>query len=290
MRKLRIILEMIKFEHTLFALPFAYMGLILGNFYAEGGWPSFHEFLWTTVAMVGARSAAMSLNRVIDRTIDARNPRTAKRALPAGLVSSTEVWLFILLSFVLLFWAAFQLNPLAVTLLPLAVFVLVLYSYTKRFTWLSHLVLGVALGFAPLGGWIAATGRIDGVSLILFATILFWTAGFDIIYATQDLSFDRRAGLYSIPVRFGLIRSLWISRFFHFLAAVGFVLLLLLAPLHWVYGIGVIAAIAILIYEHSIISPKDMSRTNTAFFTMNGTLSTVVFLFTMLDLWLWFKG
>ncbi|CCQ98484.1 membrane hypothetical protein [[Clostridium] ultunense Esp] len=152
MRKLRIILEMIKFEHTLFALPFAYMGLILGNFYVEGTWPSFHEFIWTTVAMVGARSAAMSLNRVIDRVIDGKNPRTAKRAIPAGLISVAEVWLFIIVSFLLLFIAAFQLNLLAVKLLPLAVFVLVFYSYTKRFTWLSHLVLGVALGFAPWAG------------------------------------------------------------------------------------------------------------------------------------------
>ncbi|WP_028986658.1 UbiA-like polyprenyltransferase [Thermicanus aegyptius] len=279
---------MIKFEHTLFALPFAYMGLILGNFYVEGTWPSFHEFIWTTVAMVGARSAAMSLNRVIDRVIDGKNPRTAKRAIPAGLISVAEVWLFIIVSFLLLFIAAFQLNLLAVKLLPLAVFVLVFYSYTKRFTWLSHLVLGVALGFAPLGGWIAATGRADGVALLLFATVALWTAGFDIIYATQDLDFDRKEGLYSIPARFGLLPSLWISRFFHFLSAVGFILILFFAHLHWLYGLGVLVAILLLIYEHAIISPYDMSRTNTAFFTMNGTLSTVVFLFTTLDLWLWF--
>ncbi|MBE3554469.1 MAG: UbiA family prenyltransferase [Thermicanus sp.] len=279
---------MIKFEHTLFALPFAYMGLILGNFYVEGTWPSFHEFIWTTVAMVGARSAAMSLNRVIDRVIDGKNPRTAKRAIPAGLISVTEVWLFIIVSFLLLFLAAFQLNLLAVKLLPLAVFVLVFYSYTKRFTWLSHLVLGVALGFAPLGGWIAATGRTDGVALLLFATVALWTAGFDIIYATQDVDFDRKEGLYSIPARFGLLPSLRISRFFHFLSAVGFVLIFFFAHLHWIYALGVLAAILILIYEHAIISPNDMSRTNTAFFTMNGTLSTVVFLFTTLDLWLWF--
>lgn len=289
MRKFKTILEMIKFEHTLFALPFAYMGLILGNIYVEGTFPTLYELFWTTVAMVGARSAAMALNRVIDRRIDAKNPRTANRALPAGLISATEVWLFIFVSFILLFWAAFQLNMLAVELLPLAVFVLVFYSYTKRFTWLSHLVLGVALGFAPLGGWIAATGRIDLAALVLFATVAFWTAGFDIIYATQDLEFDRREGLHSIPARFGLIPSLRISRFFHFIAALGFILLFLIAPLHWIYGLGVLVAIFILIYEHSIISPKDMSRTNTAFFTMNGTLSTVVFIFTMIDLWVWFS-
>lgn len=282
--KVKIFLEMIKFEHTIFALPFAYLGLVLGAMWVNGRWPTLYVWFFATLAMVGARTAAMSLNRLIDRAIDAKNPRTASRALPRGLLSVGEVWLYTILSFILLFFAAAMLNPLAVQLLPLAVFVLVFYSYTKRFTWMSHLVLGVALGLAPLGGWVAATGRLDGVSLPIFFAVLFWTAGFDIVYATQDEAFDRAHGLHSIPVRFGLARSLLIARMFHAVSIFFLLLLWYTAELNIVYGLGVFIAALILVYEHSIISPRDMSRLDTAFFTMNGILSVVVFIATVLAL------
>ncbi|MBE3595082.1 MAG: UbiA family prenyltransferase [Candidatus Carbobacillus altaicus] len=282
--KIKIFLEMIKFEHTIFALPFAYLGLVLGSMWVFGRWPRLYEWVFATLAMVGARTAAMSLNRLIDRAIDAKNPRTASRALPRGLLSIREVWLYIILSFALLFFAAAMLNPLAVKLLPLAVFVLVFYSYTKRFTWTSHLVLGVALGLAPLGGWVAATGRLDWVSLPIFFAVMFWTAGFDVVYATQDEDFDRAHGLHSIPVRFGLARSLLIARVFHLISVLFFLLLWYTAGLNIVYGLGVLLAALILLYEHSIISPRDMSRLDMAFFTMNGILSVVVFAATVLAL------
>ncbi|PTQ56606.1 MAG: 4-hydroxybenzoate polyprenyltransferase [Candidatus Carbobacillus altaicus] len=282
--KIKIFLEMIKFEHTIFALPFAYLGLVLGSMWVFGQWPTLYEWVFATLAMVGARTAAMSLNRLIDRAIDAKNPRTASRALPRGLLSIREVWLYIILSFALLFFAAAMLNPLAVKLLPLAVFVLVFYSYTKRFTWTSHLVLGVALGLAPLGGWVAATGRLDWVSLPIFFAVMFWTAGFDVVYATQDEDFDRAHGLHSIPVRFGLARSLLIARVFHLISVFFLLLLWYTAGLNVVYGLGVLLAALILLYEHSIISPRDMSRLDMAFFTMNGILSVVVFAATVLAL------
>lgn len=285
-RKLKIILEMIKFEHTIFALPFAYLGTVLGGVVVLDRLPFWSEIGWVTLAMVGARSAAMALNRLIDRHIDAKNPRTATRAIPAGKISVSAVWLFILVSFLLLFFAAFQLNTLAVQLLPIAVFLLVIYSYTKRFTWLCHVVLGVTLGCAPLGGWIAITGQIDAVSLLLFATVALWTAGFDIIYGCQDVEFDRREKIYSIPARFGIARALLISNIFHVFSALGLIFLLFVTPLSGWYGIGVLIALGILYYEHKIISPNDLSRLNTAFFTMNGILSTVVFVFSMLDVML----
>lgn len=284
LNKLRIILEMIKFEHTLFALPFAYMGAVLGSVVVNGIWPTWGQIGWITLAMVGARSAAMALNRLIDRTIDGKNPRTEKRAIPAGLLSLTEVLLFIVVSFALLFWAAYQLNMLAVKLLPVAVFFLVFYSYTKRFTWACHLILGISIGLAPLGGWVAATGQIDPVSLILFVTVALWTAGFDVIYACQDVEFDRREGLHSIPSKFGLSSGLKIARWFHVLTFIGFLILFYMANLSWWYFIGVIIAGFILVYEHLLIKPTDLSKLNTAFFTMNGVLSLLVFFFTLLDL------
>jgi 4-hydroxybenzoate polyprenyltransferase len=278
-----VILNMIKFEHTVFALPFAYLGAVLGSLVVMDRLPSWGQIGWVTLAMVGARSAAMALNRLIDRHIDAKNPRTANRAIPAGQISVPAVWWFVIVSFLMLFIAAYNLNKLAVQLFPLAVFVLVIYSYTKRFTWACHLVLGAALGLAPLGGWVATTGQIDGVALLLFATVALWTAGFDVIYACQDEEFDRREGLYSIPARFGLRRALLISRWLHVGTVLGLLLLWLLTPLGGWFFAGVLAAAAILIYEHRIVSPDDLSRLNTAFFTMNGVMSVVVFLFAMVD-------
>lgn len=284
LRKLKIILEMIKFEHSLFALPFAFMGAVLGSIVIEKAWPTWMEIFWVTVAMVGARSAAMSLNRVIDRVIDAKNPRTATRAIPAGLISILEVISFIVVSFAVLFIAAYQLNDLAVKLLPLAVFVLVLYSYTKRFTWLCHFVLGVAIGFGPLGGWVATTGQVDPIGLLLFVSVMFWTAGFDIIYACQDADFDRKEGLLSMPSRFGIKNALIVARVCHILTFIGLMSLYAVADLSIWFLIGVLISGAILIYEHSLVKPTDLSKLDVAFFNMNGILSVVMFTFTMIDL------
>ncbi|GAA4709068.1 UbiA-like polyprenyltransferase [Brevibacillus fulvus] len=284
MRKLKIILEMIKFEHSIFALPFAFIGAVLGNIVLEHSWPTWWEIIWVTVAMVGARSAAMSLNRLIDRYIDAKNPRTANRAIPAGLISAKEAVVFIIVSFIVMLVAAYQLNMLAFKLSPLAVFVLILYSYTKRFTWLCHFVLGVALGFGPLGGWIATTGQVNAMAMVLFFTVMFWSAGFDILYACQDHDFDRKEGLYSVPSRFGIANSLVIARFCHLLTFVGLVSIYLMASLSIWFLVGVIVAGLILIYEHSLVKPTDLSKLNVAFFAMNGTLSVLLFAFTMLDL------
>lgn len=283
-QKCKIILEMIKFEHTIFALPFAFMGAVLGNIVVEHSWPSWSEIFWVTLAMVGARSAAMSLNRLIDRLIDAKNPRTQTRAIPAGLISVSEVLVFIVVSFAVLFFAAFQLNMLAVKLLPFAVFVLVLYSYTKRFTWACHFVLGVAIGFGPLGGWIATTGQVDVNALLLFASVVLWTAGFDIIYACQDADFDAKEGLYSVPSRFGIAKALYIARFCHLFTIIGLVTLYVMAQMSIWFLVGVLISTAILIYEHSLVKPTDLSKLDVAFFTMNGVLSVIMFVFTMLDL------
>jgi 4-hydroxybenzoate polyprenyltransferase len=282
-RKTRIVLEMIKFEHTVFALPFAYLGAVLGSLEVFGHLPSWEQIGWVTLAMVGARSAAMSLNRLIDRHIDAKNPRTQNRAIPAGLVSVPFVWGFVLISFILLFWAAFHLNELTVKLLPIAVFFLVFYSYTKRFTWLCHVVLGITTGLGALGGWVATTGTISVPALVLFASVAFWIGGFDIIYACQDYEFDKREGVHSIPVRFGLRKALLISSLMHVGTAAGLVALLQLTSLGLFYGIGVLGALIILWYEHSIVSADDLSRLDTAFFTMNSMLSIVVFVFAMAD-------
>ncbi|MFC5467772.1 UbiA-like polyprenyltransferase [Cohnella suwonensis] len=282
--KIRVFLEMIKFEHTLFALPFAYVGAILGAVTVENRLPEWSECGWILLAMVGARTAAMGLNRVIDKAIDARNPRTAMRAIPAGLLKSKDVLIFIVVSFFVLFWAAAQLNSLAVKLLPIAVFMTVIYSYTKRFTWACHIVLGLTLGLAPLGGWVAVTGGVSWTAIILYVTVALWTAGFDIIYACQDVDFDRKEGLYSIPSRFGISRALGIARSFHALTAAGFALLLVLTDLSWWYFAGMIVAAGLLLYEHRLVKPNDLSKLNAAFFTMNGILSAVIFFFTFIDL------
>ncbi len=220
-RKTRIFMDMIKIEHTLFALPFAFMGALLGSVVKFQQLPSWGQIGWILLAMVGARSAAMGLNRVIDKVFDARNPRTAMRAIPAGLISSKEAIIFIILSFVLLFIAAAQLNPICMKLLPIAVFFLVFYSYTKRFTWACHLFLGMAIALAPLGGWVAVTGEITLTAIVFYIAIMFWLAGFDVIYACQDTEFDRKEGLHSIPSRFGIPKALVLARLFHVITAVG---------------------------------------------------------------------
>ncbi|WP_080838693.1 UbiA-like polyprenyltransferase [Cohnella massiliensis] len=283
-RKIRIFLEMIKIEHTLFVLPFAYIGTILGAVTENGALPTWAQCGWILLAMVGARSAAMGLNRVIDKAIDARNPRTANRAIPAGLLKSAEVLVFIVISFVLLFWAASQLNSLAVKLMPIAVFMTVFYSYTKRFTWACHLFLGLTLGLAPLGGWVAVTGTISLPAIVLYLSVACWTAGFDIIYACQDMEFDRKEKLHSIPARFGIAGGLRFARFLHLLTFAGFAALIALTDLSWWYLAGIVVAGALLVYEHRIVSPNDLSKLNKAFFTMNSVLSMVMFVFTFVDL------
>ena len=280
LNKFKIFLEMIKFEHTIFALPFAYVGAILVN----KSFPSLHAFIWITLAMVGARTAAMSLNRVIDRHIDANNPRTAVRALPKGLLTASEVWLYTFLSFALLLVSAYQLSNLAFKLFPLAVFFLSIYSFVKRFSWTCHLFLGVALGLAPLGSWIAISNSFDLAPALLGLGVMFWVAGFDIIYACDDYNFDRNEGIYSIPARFGIKKALQISSFFHVLASLFFLSVALIMDLGVFYLLGVFIAVVILFYEHSLVKPYDLSKAGVAFMNLNGTLSMVVFSFTLLDI------
>ena len=250
MQKIKVFFKMIKFEHTLFALPFAYQGAFL----AANGVPPVLKLFWITLAMIGARTAAMSLNRLIDRHIDARNPRTAQRALPAGQLRVNEVYLYTVLAFLLLGYSAYQLNILALWLMPIAVFFLVLYSYTKRFTWACHLVLGISLGLAPAGAWIGVTGHWALAPILLGLGVMTWVAGFDVVYACQDVEFDRREGLHSIPVIFGLQRGLEISSVLHILAPIFFIAVGVVMSLNWLYYVGVAIAIVLLYRQHRLVS------------------------------------
>jgi len=279
LNRIRIILEMIKFEHTIFALPFAFTGALL----ALGGLPTGQQAFWIVMAMVGARSAAMGFNRWADRHIDAENPRTRTRALPAGLVTSGQVLLFIAVSAAVLVLAAYMLNPLAFALSPVALAIVFLYSYTKRFTFLSHAVLGLAISGAPLGAWIAVTGRIELPALVLALAVLFWLLGFDILYALQDLEFDRQKGLHSIPQRFGVRTSLRIARSAHALTMAGLTSLYVLLPVGMFYVIGVLIALGLIVYEHTLVKEGDLSKLDLAFFNMNGWISVTIFAFTLLD-------
>jgi len=271
---------MIKWEHSIFALPFALCGAML----AASGLPTAHQLLWIIIAMIAARSAAMAFNRLADAAIDAANPRTSTRALPAGHLSPAFVTTFIMVSCAIFIFASAQLNRLTLWLSPVALAVLILYSYAKRFTRWSHLVLGLALGIAPSAAWIAVRGSLDPRILILTAAVTFWVAGFDILYACQDIQFDRDAGLHSIPRYVGISRSLWIARAFHI------TMLLLLTALFPAFALGKlsfagVAAVALLLlYEHSLVKSDDLSKLNAAFFTMNGVISVVFALFVGADL------
>jgi 4-hydroxybenzoate polyprenyltransferase len=277
---LRVTLEMIKWEHSIFALPFALCGAML----AAGGLPSLHQLIWIIVAMVAARSAAMAFNRWADAAIDAANPRTSSRALPAGALTPAFVVSFVVVSSAIFVLAAGQLNRLALELSPVALAVLLLYSYTKRLTRWSHLVLGFALGIAPAAAWIAVRGSLDPRILLLTAAVTFWVGGFDVLYACQDLDFDSQAGLHSIPRYVGIRAALWIARAFH-LVMVGLLITLLI-----VFGLGklavagVLTVILLLLYEHSLVRPDDLSKLNAAFFTMNGVISVLFFVFVAGDL------
>ena len=271
---------MIKWEHSIFALPFALCGAML----AASGLPTAYQLLWIVIAMLSARSAAMAFNRLADVTLDAANPRTRTRALPAGLLSPTFVATFVAVSCAVFILAASQLNRLTLALSPVALAVVLLYSYTKRLTGLSHLVLGLALGIAPSAAWIAVRGALDPRILLLTAAVTFWVAGFDILYACQDFDFDRNAGLHSIPRHLGIPRALWIARAFH----LGMLLLLIALLPAFALGklalAGVIAVTLLLLYEHSLVKPDDLSKLNAAFFTMNGVISVVFALFVAADL------
>jgi 4-hydroxybenzoate polyprenyltransferase len=276
--RIRTMFEMIKIEHSVFALPFALVGALLAA-RAAGGLPTWRQILWIVVAMVGARSAAMTMNRIADIEYDRRNPRTANRALPAGELTVRFASLFVILSSAVLLLAAWQLNPLALKLSPVALAVLFFYSYTKRFTTWSHFVLGFSLGISPAAAWIAIRGSLDWRMLILCAAVTLWVGGFDVLYACQDVEFDKAAGLFSIPKRFGILRAMEVARTMHT------VMVLLLGWLAWSFhlpwpawaGIGVVSAL--LGYEHSLVKPNDLSKMNAAFFTVNGYISLLFLLF-----------
>src|SRR3984957_12311312 len=278
-KKIRTVLEMIKFEHSVFALPFALVGALLAARASGTRWPGGWQIFWIVVAMVGARSAAMTMNRIADVDYDRRNPRTKMRALPAGQVTLGFAAVFTAVAAAVLVLAAWKLNPLALKLSPVALAMLFLYSYTKRFTMWSHLVLGFCLGMSPAAAWIAIRGSLDPRMLILCAAVPLWVGGFDVLYACQDVEFDNQAGLFSIPKRFGIARSLGIARAMH-LAMVA-----LLAWLAWSFALGwpawagIVVVAALLGYEHSLVKPNDLSKMNAAFFTVNGYISLLFLLF-----------
>jgi 4-hydroxybenzoate polyprenyltransferase len=281
--KIRILLEMIKFEHTVFALPFA----LLGGFLAAGGVPEAPVLGWIVLAMAGARTSAMGFNRIADRHFDRANPRTAGRALPAGEVRLWEAWAMVLIAAALFFFACAQLNRLTLLISPFALGLTFFYSLTKRFTWLCHVILGCALAFSPFGGWIAVRGDWQGFPWALSAAVLLWVAGFDTVYACLDADFDRRAGLFSLPARFGREQSFRLAVTLHLLAFILFVVTGLQAGLHLVYYLGVAVTAAALFYQHLIVNPRDLSRIGMSFFTMNGLISLTLFLAAWLDLFLY---
>ncbi len=285
LQKTRTVLEMIKFEHSVFALPFALTGALLAVRGAGLSGPALAQKLaWIIVAMVAARSAAMAFNRVVDADIDAKNPRTKTRAIPAGQLSRAFTWGFIVFWSAAFVLAAAMLNPLCLLLSPVALIVVCGYSYTKRFTSLSHVALGVALGIAPLAAWIAVRGEFAAPILLLSAAVTLWVAGFDMIYACQDFEFDRAAGLHSIPARLGVRRSLLLARVFHVAMIALLAWLWSLMELGWLGLAGVAVTAALLAWEHSLVSPDDLSKVNAAFFTANGVVSVLFFLFWAVDI------
>jgi 4-hydroxybenzoate polyprenyltransferase len=273
LKALRHFLDAIKFEHTVFALPFAYIAMVL----AARGWPSVRVIVWVTLAMVGGRTLAMSMNRLADRFIDARNPRTAGRHLPSGLLTSGQVATAAVASAALLFFSAWQLNPLCFTLAPVAAIFLIGYSYTKRFTWLSHWILGFTDGIAAAGGWIAVRERFDPPALVLWFALTVWIGGFDLIYACQDVEFDRANGLHSFPARYGIAAALRAAKVCHALTIAAFVMLGWMVGLGAAYWVGVLAVAGLFVYEHSLVSPVDLSHLDVAFFSVNGYIAVILF-------------
>jgi 4-hydroxybenzoate polyprenyltransferase len=280
MNKIRTVLEMIKFEHSIFALPFALTAALLAAHTVEPSgspWPTWGQIAWIVAAMVGARSFAMTMNRIADVRYDRENPRTKNRALATGALSLPFAWMFTLLSAGLLVVAAWQLNRLALELSPVALFVLFFYSYTKRFTALSHFVLGFCLGISPAAAWIAIAGSLDARILILCAAVTLWVGGFDVLYACQDVDFDRRAGLFSIPKRFGIARALVIARVMHVVMVALLAWLALSFALTWPAWLGIAVVAGMLVWEHSLVKSNDLSRLNAAFFAINGYISVLFF-------------
>ena len=290
-RRLPLTLDMIRFEHSVFALPFALTGALLAfredGFQTQGLWL---KLLWIVVAMVSARSAAMTFNRLLDHEMDSRNPRTKMRQLPAGTLSRGFAWGFLTLVSVIFVFAAWMLNPLCFRLAPLALAIVFFYSYTKRFTSFAHIVLGFALGIAPSAAWIAVRGSLDNRMLWLTAAVTFWTAGFDVIYSCQDYDFDRREGLFSLPRRFGISGALWIARLLHIAMLVSIAILIQAFALGWLAWTGGLAIALLLLYEHSLVKADDLSRVDAAFFTVNGYVSVLFFLFWATDIFLFRTG
>ena len=280
LNKVGLILRMIKVEHTVFALPFALMGAFL----AARGWPSSRQFFWILIAMVGIRSAAMAFNRLVDAKIDAANQRTRGREIPRGALTKREVWAFVAASSALFVAAAYQLNQLCFILSPLALVATFFYSFTKRFTWLSHLFLGGAIGLAPIGGWLAVAGGFHPIAFLLGAAVLFWIAGFDIVYACQDYEFDCSYMLQSMPQRWGISRALRISELCHFMTFALLVTVGVMARLGPAYYMGLVLILGFLVAQHIMVSSDDLSRLNMSFFTMNGLISLAIFVATMFSL------
>ena len=281
MRQLKILLDNIKFEHTIFALPFAYLGMVL----AANGLPTLAQFIWITLAMAAARTLAMSLNRLIDRELDARNPRTQNRPLPRGLISPRAVMAISVVAFIVFEISAWQLNLMCFLLSPLALIFLVGYHYTKRFTWLCHWVLGFTDGIAAAGGWVAVRGTLDPLAILLWFVVIVWMAGFDLIYACQDVEIDRREGLNSVPSRFGIPFALTLARVMHGLTVLALAVVGIVANLGFVFWLGVLVVAALLAYENAIVKPNDLSRVNLAFFNVNGYISVIVFLSALFGIW-----
>ncbi|PYT41091.1 MAG: 4-hydroxybenzoate octaprenyltransferase [Acidobacteria bacterium] len=277
--RIKTVLEMIKFEHSVFALPFALTGALLAARWTRHSWPSLRQILWIIVAMVAARSAAMTMNRIADLRFDRENPRTKQRALPAGTLTLQFARLFTAVAVAMFFIAAWQLNPLALKLAPLAIAILFFYSFTKRFTTWSHLFLGFALGISPAAAWIAITGSLDTRMLILCAAVTLWVGGFDVLYACQDIDYDRSAGLFSVPKRFGIAKALFIARIMH-IGVIAFLAGLALSfGLPWPAWAGIAVVASLLGYEHSLVKADDLSRLDAAFFTVNGYISMLFLLF-----------
>jgi 4-hydroxybenzoate polyprenyltransferase len=277
--RIRTVLEMIKFEHSVFALPFALTGALLGARATHQGWPTGRQVLWIVVAMVAARSAAMTLNRIVDLRYDRENPRTRQRALATGALSVSFAWVFTLVAVAIFVVAAWRLNSLAFKLAPVALLILFFYSYTKRFTNWSHLFLGISLGIAPAAAWIAVTGGLDPRILILSAAVTLWVGGFDVFYACQDLEYDQRAGLFSVPKRFGIANALWIARAMHVLVVALLVWLAWSFALPWPAWAGLTVVAILLAYEQSLVKSDDLSKLDAAFFAVNGYISMVFLVF-----------
>ncbi|NIM19361.1 MAG: 4-hydroxybenzoate octaprenyltransferase [Candidatus Latescibacteria bacterium] len=279
MMKIKEFLETIKYEHTIFALPFAYLTLFL----AESGWPSLHNFVWVTLAMVSGRTIGMGANRLIDAEIDARNPRTAERALAAGRISKKQTLVFIIASLAMFLVSVYRLSPWSEKLWPIVIIVMILYPYTKRLTSISHLALGLVYLMIPTGVWIAVTNTLTLPSFILAVSAAFWVAGFDVIYSCQDVEIDRKQGLHSIPADIGIQSGLWISRLFHLVFVAALLWAGVLLDVGALYYIGVAITALLIAYEHSLVAPSDLSRVNAAFFTTNGIISIVLFIFVAVD-------